>query len=177
AALHAHQHAVLVVGSRGRDRIADIVRAGNGLAADFENDVAFLEATLSRRTARIDFGDDDAFLAGAGDAVGGRNRHAELRYVGSAGGLAAVLVEVGLGLNRVRQLAERQVDDLVLALVHHVELHRIAGREPADGAREFLGILDRLAVDGGDHVARLDAGLGRRTVGLGVRNQRAFRLL
>jgi hypothetical protein len=52
-----------------------------------------------------------------------------------------------------------------------------AGRETADGAGEFLGILDRLAIDAGDDVTGLDAGLGRRTVRLRFRHQRAFRLL
>ena len=47
--------------------------------------------------------------------------------------LVAVVV-VGLGLQRVRQLAEREVDDLVLALVQHVELHGAAGSDTADGA-------------------------------------------
>src|SRR2546429_6260362 len=74
AALHAHQHAVLVVASRSRDGVADVVGAGNGLAADFEDDVAFLEAAFSRSALRIDFGHHDAFLAGTGDAIGGRNR-------------------------------------------------------------------------------------------------------
>ena len=54
------------------------------LAGDFEDDVAFLEAALGCRALRIDVGDHDAFLAGAGHAVGGRNRQAELRHVGAA---------------------------------------------------------------------------------------------
>ena len=61
--------------------------------------------------------------------------------------------------------------------MHHVELHRVAGRKTADGAGEFARILDLLAVDGGDDVAGLDARLGRRTVGLRFRHQRAFGLL
>src|ERR1019366_8832466 len=70
-----------------------------------------------------------------------------------------------------------EVDDLVLALVKHVELHRIAGRETADGAGEFTGILDRLAVHRRDHVAGFDTGLRRRAVGLRFCNQCALRLL
>jgi hypothetical protein len=93
------------------------------------------------------------------------------------GATLVAVVGVGLGLDRVRQLAEREVDDLVLALVQHVELHRSAGRETADGAGEFAGILDRLAVDRRDDVAGFDAGLGRRTIGLRFGNQRAFGLL
>src|SRR6266404_8387319 len=67
AALDAHQHAVLVVGARGIDCFAHVAGAGNVLAGDFENHVAFLEATLCRRTLRIDLGNDDAVLAGAGN--------------------------------------------------------------------------------------------------------------
>src|SRR5258705_1296562 len=177
AALDAHQNAVLVVGTRGVDRLADVSGRGDALSGDFENHVAFLEATLGRRTLRIDLGDHDTVLAGAGNAVGGRQRQAELRHVGTAGRAAFIaVVVVGLGFHRVRQLAEGKVDDLVLALVEHVELHRVAGRESADGAGEFPGILDRLAVYRRDHVAGFDAGLGRRTIGLRFRNQRAFSL-
>ena len=78
------------------------------------------QRTDAREIAAAVFGHHDAVLAGAGDAVGRRDGHAELRHVGAAGGLAAVVAGVGLGFNRVRQLAERQVDDLVLALVQHV---------------------------------------------------------
>ena len=51
--------------------------------------------------------------------------------------------------------------------MQHVELDRIARRETADGAGEFAGILDRFAIDAGDDVAGLDAGLGRRAIGCG----------
>src|SRR6266478_5030217 len=179
AALDAHQNAVLVVGARGIDRLAHVAGTGNVLAGDFENHVAFLEATLCRRTLRIDLRNDDAVLAGAGNAVGRCHRQAELRHVGSARGCAALiaLAGVGLGFHRIRQLTEREVDDLVLALVKHVELHRIAGRKAADGAGEFPGILDRLAIHRRDHIARFNAGLGRRSVGLRFRNQSTLRLL
>src|SRR6202142_4420252 len=178
AALDAHQNAVLVVGARSIDRFTDVSRIGHVLSGDFQNDVAFLEAAFSRGALRVDLGDDDAFLAGAGNAVGGRYRQTELRHVGSAGHAALVIVVVvGLGFNRIGQLAERQIDHLVLALVQHIELYGIAGREAADGAGEFAGILDRLAVHRGDHIAGFNAGLGRRTIGLRFRNQRAFGLL
>src|SRR6476646_10088056 len=178
AALHAHENAVLVVGAGGVDRLTHLAGAGHVLAGNLKNDVAFLEAAFRRRALRVDLGDHDAFLAGAGHAVGGGNRQAKLRHAGALAQATLVfLVGVGLGLDRVRQLAEREVDDLVLALLQHVEFYGIAGRKTADGAGEFLGILDRLAVDGGDDVTGLDAGLGRRTIGLRFRHQRAFRLL
>ena len=68
-------------------------------------------------------------------------------------------LDVGLGLLRIRQLAKSQVDDLVLALVQHVELDRVAGRKTADGAGEFTGILDLFAVHRGDHVTDGQTGL------------------
>src|SRR6185369_11064291 len=149
----------------GVDRLAHLAGGADALAGDFENDVAFLEAALSRRALRVDLGYHDAFPACAGHAVGRGNRQAELRHAGSLAQATLVfLVGVGLGLNRVRQLAEREVDDLVLALLQHVELHGVAGRKTANGAGKFLGILDRLAVDTSDDVTRLDAGLGRRTI-------------
>src|SRR4051812_39594357 len=73
AALDPHQNAVLVAVARGVDRLAHVARAADALAADLEDDVAFLEAALGRRALRIDLGDDDAVLAGAGHRVGGRN--------------------------------------------------------------------------------------------------------
>src|SRR5881396_321948 len=178
AALHAHENAVLVVGARRIDRIAHIAGAGDALAGDLKNDVAFLEAAFGCRALRVDLGDHDAFLAGAGHAIGGGNRQAEFRHAGSLGQATLVfLVGVGLGLDRIRQLAEREVDDLVLALLQHVELDRGARRETADGAGEFLGVPDRLAIDRGDDVTRLNTGLGCRAIGLRFRHQRAFRLL
>src|SRR5262249_6547608 len=81
AALHAHQHDVLVVVLCGRNRVAHIGRARHRLAGDLENDVAFLEAALGSRALRIDLGHHDTFLAGAGDAVGWSHGHAELRHV------------------------------------------------------------------------------------------------
>src|SRR6478735_2307634 len=178
AALHAHENAVLVVVAGGIDRLAHIAGIGDVLPGYFENDVAFLEAAFGRRALRVDLGDDDAVFAGAGDAIGGSNRHAELRHVGSLASAALVaVVGIGLGLDRVRQLAEREIDDLVLTLVQHVELHGVARRKPADGASEFAGILDRFTVDRSDDVAGFDAGLGRGAIGLRFGYQRAFRLL
>src|SRR6185437_17162515 len=73
ASLDPHQDAVLVVGPRGVDGFAHVSGIGDILAGDFQNHVTFLEATFGRRTLGIDLGDDDTFLAGTGDAVGGRD--------------------------------------------------------------------------------------------------------
>src|SRR5581483_2123494 len=178
AALHTHQHDVLVVVLCGVDGIAHVTGTRDYLAGNFENDVAFLEAALGGRALGIDLGHDDAFLAGAGDAIGGSHRQPKPGHIGAARLLALVVVVViGLGLDRVRQRAQRQVDDLVRALVEDVELDRAAGRNAADGAGELARVLHRLAVDRGDDVAGFDAGLGRGAVGLRFGNQRAFRLL
>src|SRR5882757_11451760 len=53
AALHAHEHAVLVVGARGVDGLADVTGIVDALAGNFENHVAFLEAALGGRTLRV----------------------------------------------------------------------------------------------------------------------------
>src|SRR5260370_7224793 len=79
AALDAHQNAVLVVGARGIDRFAHVAGTGHVLAGDFENHVAFLEATLCRRTFRIDPGDDNALLAAPVNPVPGPPPPADLR--------------------------------------------------------------------------------------------------
>ena len=89
------------------------------LAADFEDDVAFLEAALGSRAAALDLGHDDAFLAGAGDAVGRRNRHAEPSELRAAlRTRPRSFVDRGARFALVRQFAERQVDGLFLALLH-----------------------------------------------------------
>src|SRR5207237_9981943 len=100
AALHAHENAVLVVGAGGVDRLSYLAGAGDALAGDLKNDVAFLEAALGRRALRIDLGDHDAFPAGAGHAVGRGDRQAELRHAGSLGQAALVFL-VGVGLVRL----------------------------------------------------------------------------
>src|SRR4051812_50226686 len=72
AALHSHQDAVLVVSPRRVDGVANFAGGAHALAADFENHVTFLEAAFGCGALRIDFGDHDAFLAGAGHGIGGR---------------------------------------------------------------------------------------------------------
>src|SRR6185369_3140763 len=153
ATLDAHQNAVLAVVTGGGDRLAYVRSTGNTLSANFQNHITLLEATLGRSTLRVDVGHHHAILAGAGNRVGGRERQAELWHVGAmARGALVAVVDVGLGLERVRQLTKREIDHLVLALVQHVEFHGAAGRQTANGARELTGILNGLAVDLRDHV-------------------------
>src|SRR3954453_16248797 len=92
AALDPHQNAVLVAVARGVDRLAHVAGAGDGLAADLEDDVAFLEAALGRRTLRIAPGGDAAVFPGAGHRVCRRDGETELRHVGAALEAAAVVI-------------------------------------------------------------------------------------
>ena len=48
------------------------------------------------------------------------------------------------------------------ALAHELDLHRLARLVPGEHGAELVGGRRRLAVDGGDHVAGLDPGLGGR---------------
>src|SRR3954454_12882300 len=84
AALDPHQNAVLVAVAGSVDRLAHVAGARHALAADLEDDVAFLETALGGGALRVHFGDDDAVLAGAGYAVGGCDGEAKLRHVGAA---------------------------------------------------------------------------------------------
>ena len=80
---------------------------------------------------------------------------------------AAVLpVTAGVRFLRVRQFAERHVEDLCPALVDHDQLHGLAGGHAADGAGEFARILHRLIVDPRDHVTGFNACLGGGTIDL-----------
>ena len=91
-------------------------------------------------------------------------------------GLPALRPRFGLGLLLVRHLAKRQRHGLGFALAQHGELHRGARRHRADLAGEIARILDRLAIDSGDDVTRLDSGFGGRAAGLRLVDQRAFGL-
>src|ERR1700738_5303930 len=66
------ENAVLVVGTRGVDRLANLTGTGHVLSRNFENHVAFLEATLRGRALGVDLGHHHALLAGAGNGAGGR---------------------------------------------------------------------------------------------------------
>src|ERR1700753_3353563 len=87
------------------------------------------------------------------------------------------MLAAGIGLTIVRHLGKRDVHRLALALVQHIELHRRARRDHRDVAGEIARILDFGAVDRGDDVTRLDAGLGRRTAVLRIVDHRTPRLL
>ena len=75
-------------------RLTHIAGIGNGLAADFEDHVAVLEAMLGRRTVRLDGGDRDALVAGAGDFP--RRRYLQPQMRNATGWLCATAVSLGL---------------------------------------------------------------------------------
>src|SRR5579864_9371962 len=76
-ALDTHQDTVLVFVARCGNRFAHVTHIGDAFSADFQNDIAFLEATFGCRALRIDLGYHDALLAGAGHAIGRSKRKPE----------------------------------------------------------------------------------------------------
>jgi hypothetical protein len=169
AGANPHQDGVLVVGMGRFDRVTDVAGIGHGLSSHFKNDVAFLEAPLRGGAVRIDVGDNDAVFTGSRDRARRRNRQAKPWNIRTMPGIGIRFLHGG-------QIAQGKIDGLVPSLVQNVELDRAAGRKIADGTGEFPRILDRLAIHRGDDIAGFDAGLGRRSVGLGFRNQCAFGL-
>jgi len=110
-------------------------------SGDFENDVAFLEATLGCSALRIDLGDDDAILAGrpatllAGRKASGR---ASARRCPLVAPPLSLFVVVGLGFDRIRQLPKRQVDGPCPGLYEaRLSFTALPGASATDGTGEF----------------------------------------
>src|SRR5205823_5288995 len=80
------------------------------------------------------------------------------------------------GLAGVRQFAQGEAELLLLAFAPDAELDRSAGRHRADLFRKLARVLHGLPVDRGDHVARLDPGLGGWAIGLRLGHEGAFRI-
>src|SRR4029450_6084786 len=91
--------------------------------------------------------------------------------------LTAIALERGASFALVRQLAERQVDGPLLALLHHLELDVAPRRHATDRARQLTRVADRRAVYRRDDVAGDDACLRGRAVRLRLGDQRTLRLL
>src|SRR3954469_12421844 len=100
-----------------------------------------------------------------------------MRNVGTISRAFAIGSNIGLGLLGIWQSTKGQTDNLVLALMQHVQLDRAARCEAPDDAGQFTGILDRLTICRSNDVACLDARLCRWSILLGVGYQRALRLL
>ena len=156
---------------------------GDRLLRDLHDDVAGREALVGRRRVRVDAGDDHALHAVL-DLV------ALAQIVGHVGELDAqrllhhALVGRGVALRigrrhllAVFEPAERDGLGLFLALADDDHRRLLADRRIGDDARQVTHLLDVLAVELDDHVARLDAGgLGRSLV-VDAGNQRAARRL
>ena len=69
---------------------------------------------------------------------------------------------VSLGDLLVLLVGERDLSRLFVAVAHIGQLDLVVGLERADAAGEIGRVLDHLAVELGDHVAGLEAGLSRR---------------
>src|ERR1700730_10122892 len=177
AGAEAHQHTSLLVRARGFDRLANIAGICHTLSSDFQNHVALLEPAIRGRALRIDFHDNDAFLACSINLACRCDRHAQSRNVRAEGGTFTISIDVSLGFLSIWQLTKRETDDRALALMHHVQLGSAARRVATDDAGQFPGIPDRLTIDRGNDVACFNAGLCCRSILLGISYQRALRLL
>ena len=156
--LQVHQDRALTIHLGIPDGIAHVDWADNLLPADIEDDIAGLHAVFGREPAGIDVDHDHPFGASACDVFGGSQHQAELWHVSVGRGG----VRHGGGA-LFRHLAERQRDALLHTLAPDRDIHLSAGRYTADLHGEVAGILDRIAVHGGDDIARLDADLGGGT--------------
>ena len=153
------------------DRAADVGRRGDLAARDLQDHVAGLEAVLGGDAVGLDIGDDHAVVAAARDLAGRRERQAEPRHVETA-----LLAALGRGarLALVRQFAERHRDGLLLAACSTVSRTVAPGAMAPIWRARSRGIPNRRAVDRGDDVAGLDAGLDGGTVRLRLGDQRTF---
>src|ERR1051325_575053 len=175
ARLDAQQDRSLAAAARIRESLAHLLGRGDALARDVEDDIPVAEALRGSRAVGIDLRHDDTVGPGPRNLARRSKREAELRHV-----RAAFVAIAGRGARfalLARQLAKRDVDGLLAALADDTELHIGAGRQAGDALGEFARVLDLLAVDAGDHVAGLDAGLHGRAVRLRLCHQRALRLL
>src|SRR6266446_8414358 len=168
---HPQQNGALAAGAGIAERITHVRQGGNDLAANVEDDIAGLDPMLGRRTIGEDFGDDHALAPGSCPVAGRRNRHAEARQRRSRH-LAFLWPRPRLAL--FRQLAESERERLLLALAQDGEFDGAARRDPSDPLGEVARILDGLAIHGGYHVARLDAGFGGWTIGLRLGDERTL---
>src|SRR3954470_15047266 len=175
AGFDAQQDRPFAAGPRIREGLAHLLRRGDALTCDVENYIAVLETLRGRRTVRIDLRDHHAVRACASHLARRSKREAELRNVG-----AVVITIAGRSAGfalLARQFAKRDVDGLLAALADDTELHIGAGRQARDALRQLAGVLHLLAVDAGDHVTGLDAGLNGRGVTLRLLPECALRLL
>src|SRR5262245_46761735 len=147
--LHPQQDGVFACGTRVTESLTDFGSIGDRLAGDLEDHIAGLDATFSGGTIGVDADHRDTLLTRTGDVLGRGEIEPEPR------GIAVRRVVAGLGfcLLLIRHLAEGQSKGLAFSLACQGHLDFGAGRHHPDLASEFTRVLDRRAVDFGDHVA------------------------
>src|SRR5262245_14898932 len=170
--LHPQQDGVLACGTRVTESLTDFGSIGDRLASDLEDHVAGLDATFSGGTIGVDADHRDTLLTRTGNVLGRGEIEPEPR------GITARHVVAGLGfcLLLIRHFAERQSKGLDFSLASQGHLDVGARRHHPDLASELTRVLDRRAVDFGDHVAGDDACFARGAVGLRLSDNRAFGL-
>src|SRR3954454_6038704 len=114
AGFDAQQDRPFAAGPRIRESLAHLLRRGDALACDVENDIAVLKALRGRRAVGIDLRNDDTVRACACNLARRSKRKTELRNVG-----AVVVTIAGRGAGfalLARQFAKRDVDRFLAAL-------------------------------------------------------------
>src|SRR6516164_10013061 len=154
-------------------RLAQVADIRNGLAANFENDVAGLKALLGGWTIWLDRAHDDALLACASYFTRWRHLQPEVRH--ATGWLGVVVF--GACPSFVWHLRQCHRDTPRLAFPNDVEFDRRLGRHRADAAREVASILHLCAIDSSDHIAGFDPGLRSGAAALRLVDHRACCLL
>ena len=132
-----------------------------------------LEAKLGCCATRIDADDSQTLVASALDV--GRRRDRQTQRVE----LAASVIGVGAGFARllVRELAELQIDRLLLAVTDNAQNHCFVRSQRRDLAREIARVLDLNGIDAGYDVAGFQPGLCSRATSLRIRDERTCRSL
>src|SRR4051794_27344189 len=156
-------------GPRIREGLAHLLGRRHALACNIEDHVAVAKALRGSGTIRIDLRHDNTVGAGACHLAGRSEGEAELGHIRAAAVLAIASRSAGLAL-LARKFAERHVDGLLITLADDTELYVGPGRQARDPLGEITGVLDLLAIDAGDHVTGLDAGLDRWPIRLRLGN-------
>src|SRR5262249_48456998 len=169
--LQQYQHGAFAILMGIDDGIAHIRRGRNFLPAHVEDDVAGLEAVFGCEPVGVDLGHAHSLGAAAGDLSCGSKHQAKLRYVGAG---RARLGHGGTRFAFLRKFTDRQRDALLFALAPYRELHGRTGSHCTDLLGEITRVLDRIAVDGSDDIAREHPGFGGGAVRLRLGGRRGL---
>src|SRR5580698_5490746 len=178
------QHRLLAVLLELVDALLDIGGVADGFLRHFDDHLARAQPLLGGVGGAVDIGDDDAldavlYLVAAAQVLAQRREieaerllrhrlfHRLLGLVGDLHRLVAAVVE----------LAKRNLDGLLGALADDDDVYFLADGRIGNHARKILWLLDVLAVERDDHIARLDAGRFSRALVVDAGDQRAARRL